>query len=496
MSGGRASAARSALSRSVLARSGNALAVLALVLLVAVALLGPSAASPHLGGSGPSRSFGLAPPDWVVSVMMWIGLASGTAGVLAWWVALREGWTPSVRRVLLCGALAATCLAVVPPLGSTDVAAYGAYGRMAVLGLNPYTHDIDDLAARGDPFGLAYEGAWPEASSVYGPVALGVFGMASRLAGTSLVWFVFVLQLFALVVFLTTAWLLLAGAGRDPTARARVAVLWAANPVLMYLVVNSAHVDGIAVGLGVAGLLFVARSPAASGVLAALAVGTKVSYALYALALGWALRADRARLLRLVAAGLFTGALVLSPYMPEIFPPLQTASGFLARESLWWFVSEVLKPLVPDAGLSRILAPAAWLLTAVVAWRLRLAVPHRRFGATAVNDALRAAVVLSTAWLLASTYALPWYDVIAWAPLVLLPSSAFDLLALTRTGLASIGYAPGVAITPTGWVAPLGVTLRGFLAPMTSLLLVIAALRAPTWLRVRPGGGASGTAST
>jgi alpha-1,6-mannosyltransferase len=148
-----------------------------LVLFVATALLGPSAAQPTIPGTGPSRQFGVDPADWIVTVLMWGALLSGAIAVAAGWWALGRGWAPDPRRLRRWGFAGAAVMALLPPLGSTDIMSYGAYGRMVVLGLNPYTTTVNDLAVMGDPIGVTYQGDWPDVASVYGPVALGVQGL-------------------------------------------------------------------------------------------------------------------------------------------------------------------------------------------------------------------------------------------------------------------------------------------------------------------------------
>lgn len=475
-------------------RQGTWCAVAAIVLLVFTALLGPSIASPDLVGSGPSRHFPVDPSDTGATLAMWLGLALAAAAVVLWWLALRQGWEPRIRRVLGWGCAAAVTLVVMPPLGSSDVLSYGAYGRMMVVGLDPYTHTVNDLIARGDPIGLSYQGAWQDVAAVYGPVALAVQGSASWLTGSSMRWFVIVMQLVSLAAFLATAWLLLR-ATTDDAGKRRVALLWVANPLVLYLVVNAAHIDVVAVMFGIAALTVVQRSPVAAGVLAALAVGTKVSFAVYALALVWALRRDRVALVKLVVAGLVMGCALFVPFLPQMIAPLRAASQYVARESVWHFVQDALSVPLGSSASVAVVSAAAWGLMAVLVWRLSVAVPHRHTSAPHRDEAIRLAALLGTAWLLSGTYVLPWYDVIAWAPLLLLPASGVDLLVLARTAAVSIGYAPGLQMQPPGWLGDLTAPPRSVLAPLMSTALVVLALARPDRLRRQPQAGAQPPAS-
>ena len=458
---------------------------MSVVVLALLAVAGPSVASAELVGAGPARHLDLDPSPTTATVAMWVGLLLAAAAVACWWSALRVGWEPSLRRVAGWGVGAATVLALVPPLGSTDVLSYGAYGRMAVLGLNPYTTTVADLVTRGDPIGVAYQGAWSDVPAVYGPVAVAVQGAVSAVTGTSLRWFALVMQLVCLAAFLLTAWLLLRVCITD-SQRRRVALLWLANPLLLYLVVNSAHVDAIAVGIGMAALLAVQRSPLTAGILAAVATATKVSYVLYAIAIVWAVRRQRRALLAVVGGGVVAGLVLFGPFLPEIVDPLRQASGYLARESPWWIVRHVVLWVTGGVPSDRLLGLLAWVLVVLLVIRMRHLVPRRSSAAPWSDDAVRAAALLATAWLLATSYALPWYDVMAWAPVLLLPASAFDGFVGARTAVVAVGYAPGLVLRPPGWVGSVTGPLLGGPVPAVSTVLVVLGLVAPRRLRPRP----------
>ncbi|GMA86936.1 hypothetical protein GCM10025868_21860 [Angustibacter aerolatus] len=60
-----------------------------------------------------------------------------------------------------------------------------------------------------------------------------------------------------------------------------------------------------------------------------------------------------------------------------------------------------------------------------------------------VGDAALAAVVLGAAYVLAAPYSLPWYDALAWAPLLLVAATPLDLLLLVRLVAYAVAYVPG-----------------------------------------------------
>ena len=179
------------------------------------------------------------------------GLAAGTLGLVLTLRAVRRGWSVPARAVLVAGLLAAAALTLVPPFGSSDHLSYAAYGRMLVTGHNPYTTTPGQLAALGDPVARAVQD-WSGSPSVYGPLATAIQALASLAGGTSVRLTVFVLGLANLAAFAATALLLHRMTRHDPARQRRAALLWAANPLLLQVLVAGAHVDGQAVVFGVA----------------------------------------------------------------------------------------------------------------------------------------------------------------------------------------------------------------------------------------------------
>jgi hypothetical protein len=439
------------------------------LLFVFTALLGPSWAEPALPGAGPLRALSLAPHPWITTVSLWLAIASGAVGVGCAWAALARGWRPVVSRVWGWGALSATALALVPPLGSSDITNYAVYGRLAALGLSPYRGSADELAQLGDPVGLGSSGVWHSTPSVYGPVT-----------GSSMRMFAILTQLAALGVFLASAWVLDRVVRDRPDERLRVAVLWTANPLLIYLLVNSAHVDVLAVLLGVAAIALLRRSAAAAGVFAALATSTKVSFILYVVALGWALRRRSRAFKAYLFAGVATAVVVTVPFVPAMFGPLLAASRYVSHESPWHYTVGPLNDLLPSGVVHRILDVAPWLLIALLVWRMAPVVPKPSFMASDPRRAgAWAAVLLSVAWLLCSPYFFAWYDAMAWAPLVLIPASRLDLVLLVRTGWVAFASVPGMETHPTGLLGTLTSFVTNSVAPGVGIVLIVLVLLGP-----------------
>ena len=199
----------------------------------------------------PPWSFGLHPSPYLAVGLTAAGLAAGTLGLVLVLRAVRGGWSVPARAVLVAGLLAAAALTLVPPFGSSDHLSYAAYGRMLVTGHNPYTTTPAQLAALGDPVARAVQD-WSGSPSVYGPLATAIQALASLAGGTSVRLTVFVLGLANLAAFAGTALLLHRMTRGHPAWQLRAALLWAANPLLLQVLVAGAHVDSQAVVFGVA----------------------------------------------------------------------------------------------------------------------------------------------------------------------------------------------------------------------------------------------------
>jgi hypothetical protein len=221
----------------------------------AVAVAGPSVMEPVLPGRAglPPWSLGLHPSAYLVVPLTAAGLAAGTLGLVLVLRAGRDGWSVPARTILIAGLLAAAALTLVPPFGSSDHLSYAAYGRMLVTGHNPYTTTPAQLAALGDPVARAVQD-WSGSPSVYGPLATAIQALASLAGGTSVRLTVFVLGLANLIAFGVTALLLHRMTRNSPARQLRAAWLWAANPLLLQVLVAGAHLDSQAVVFGVAGV--------------------------------------------------------------------------------------------------------------------------------------------------------------------------------------------------------------------------------------------------
>jgi len=413
-------------------------------------------------------------------------------------LAVYRGARPAPRAVLVAALGAVLLLTAVPPLGSADHLSYAAYGRIAAAGDDPYV--VDPLQWRNgtDPVAGAVQPPWQHTPSVYGPVATAAQAAVAVLGHGSLratIWF---WQLLTGAAFLAAGFTLDRLTRHDPRARARAAVLWTLNPLLLGQLVLGGHLDVIAVAAVVGAIALAARRPLPAGMLLGVAIGSKITFALFGLAVLWGLRhCPRPVWWHRVGLGLLGALLVLVPAHlwsgPHTYHQLHQASRMVSLATPWRLVVDQLDPIF--GGVVRtVVGPAALgcgvLLGALLFRRLRVigtGLAPDPDGGSVTADAARAAVLLSAAWLLTTPYALPWYDAMVWGPLALLAggtaATVLDLAMLTRLAVLTLAYVPGRVVGMSAGVERLTLGFRRETAPW----LVLAALAAVVvWALRRP----------
>jgi hypothetical protein len=484
---------------------------------LAVAVLGPSVMEPVLPGRAgqPPWAFAAYPSPYLAVGLTAAALAAGALGLVLALRAVRGGWSVPARAVLLAGLLAAVALTLVPPFGSSDQLSYAAYGRMLVTGHNPYTTTPAQLAALGDPVARAVQD-WFTASSVYGPLATGVQGLAALIGGASARLTVFVLGLANLAAFAGTALLLHRMTRRDPARQLRAALLWAANPLLLQLLVAGAHVDGQAVVFAAAAVAVLfgpwagERAPvpsltraALAGVLVGLGFAVKVSDVLAGAGLAVALvlrsrpagRRAGPGLAALAAGFAATAGAALAIGGPAMWHQLSRESDLVSIGSPWRVIRSGVHLVVAGTAATDIVKAGA------VALAVLLAVLVVRGLAGAADPGADVAFAVVLAWLFAWPYVLPWYDALAWALLPLLAwgtaaAEGAGWLLLARTTALGFGYLPARqadAVLPRGlsWLQPVvrhGATPAVLAA--STVWLVVLMVRSRSRERPEPAGTA------
>lgn len=479
---------RVALSRSIvdLDRGPRALAVSAVgsAMLVAVGLFGPNAVALDVqaGGWLPPYAGPWQLGPWGATVATLVGLGLAAWGLWRTLAAVSAGWLPSPRRLVAAGAATAGAYCLVSPMGSDDVLLYAVYGRIAALGGDPYTGTATQLAATGDPIGAAAEGPWLDTPSVYGPLEVFRQSVASHLGGSSIHITVLALAVTSALAYVATGLLLLRLVGQEPARRARVAVMWSANPILLYAVVGGAHNDTVPILLGVAALLVLKRSRAGAGALLGLAGLAKLSLGLWGAAAVWAVRSSRKQVwaLALGAAGvMIPGYLIAGRHSLD---QVAAASHFVGSASPWRPVRSLLEWTLGGTSPARTLVPLlAWVLMLVVLRWLPAMLPADEFVDGVVSrDVVRAAALVSAAWLLTAPYTLAWYDMLVWAPLAALGTCRLDQLMIVRTTVLLAVYQPGRPIELPPLLHDLSTVARAGIAPVVGVGLL-----GWVWLRYR-----------
>ncbi len=232
--------------------------------MIVVSAAGPSLAVVNMPkpAAGPPFWLWLHPSDALVTFALWAAAAVGGAGVIAGLVAVARGARPSVRGILAFSFLAVTVLTVLPAAGSTDVLDYAANGRMVVTGHSPYVMTPLQLKNTGDPIGRWIPHTWETDVSVYGPVASAEEWAAAELGGTSMARVTFWLKLLNSIAFGAVVLMLDRILRSDPARRLRGHLLWTANPLLLWEIVASGHIDGLSAAFGLLGILMLRTGPA------------------------------------------------------------------------------------------------------------------------------------------------------------------------------------------------------------------------------------------
>jgi hypothetical protein len=372
---------------------------------------------------------------------------------------------------------------------------------MLVTGHNPYTTTPVQLAALGDPVARAVQD-WSRSPSVYGPLATAIQALASLAGGTSVRLTVFVLGLANLIAFGGTALLLHWMTRGRPAWQLRAALLWAANPLLLQVLVAGAHVDSQAVVFGVAAVAVMsgardepsAPRAALAGVLVGLGFAVKVTIALVGLGLALAvvLRAGRGwrrqwgqlwpPLAGLAAGFAVTAGTAVAIGGSAMLRQSSQASDMVSIGSPWRVIRTIIHLAVTGTAATDIVKAGAVALAVLLAVLLIRGLSPRG-GYAAVTFAL------ALAWLFAWPYVLPWYDAFGWALLALVPLAsggaveALCWLLLARTAALGFGYLPARQADVTlpaglGWLQPVirhGVTPAVLAA--TTVWLVCLMLR-------------------
>jgi hypothetical protein len=402
----------------------------------------------------------------VATVALWLALIVGAGGVVAGLAAVQRGARPNVRMLLIAAAVIVAVLTVLPPAGSTDAFDYAAYGRIAALGHSPYVMTPHALRMMHNSFAKSVPTTWQKFKSVYGPLATLEQYLAAKLGGLSAARIAFWLKLWSSVAFAVVAFALDRLLRSDPAQRLRAHLLWTINPLLLWDLIAEGHIDVVAAAFGFLGLVVLGRTGAArpslprllaAGALIGAAADIKINYLLFGLGLAWILRRSFTALATTAAGGL----VVLGPSyaffgLPAVHALSARRNGSSADSFYRYLFESSLKPHLGEIAAVLVVA------IAVLAYRRMPAGDQSR-------PVIRAAVVLSVAWLFFWPYQFPWYDTMIICLLPLYAATRLDWLVLARVAAGSLPNTPGNPYGPYGVVGHLHHLTIVLVAPIVLL---------------------------
>ncbi|HEY2507796.1 MAG TPA: hypothetical protein VGI58_14870 [Streptosporangiaceae bacterium] len=421
--------------------------------------------------TGPPVELPVGMSATLVVASLWVAAMLALAGVSAGLLAVRRGARLPLRPILVGAGVAVVILAVLPPAGSTDALDYASYGRILLLGHNPYLVPPYYLRVHEPAFGVSVPYRWLHQVSLYGPLATLEQFAAAKLGGTSVARIVFWLKLWNAISFGVVAVAADRVLRNRPAARMRAHLLWTANPLLLWDLIAAGHLDVVAAAAGLLGLLVLGRHDdrlpdvprlLAAGVLIGIAAAVKIDYALFGIALAWVLRRSFGSL---VLAGAGAIAVLGPSYAFGGEPALKALFNRQDKltEDVFWRLAHWT---AYKAHLGLIAGLLVVALAILLLWRMP---PGDR-----LRPAIQPALLLSLAWLIVWPYQLPWYDAMIICVLVLYPASWLDWVVLVRLAAGTVANIPGV---PS--VAP-GLTIKAvdkFLVhTMTPYVLLAAGL--------------------
>ncbi len=418
----------------------------AIAVFVFISAAGPGSAvvSTPRPPAGPPWWFSWPLPVAAVTILLWAASVCGAAGVAAGLVAVRRGARPPIRLLLGAAFIVIAGLTVLPAAGSSDALDYAAYGRIVVLGHNPYRMTPKQLRRAGDPVGKTAPDFWQGKPSDYGPLASLEQATAAELGGVSTARIVLWLKVwnalaFGLVIIAVDR--VLRG---DPARRARAHLLWSLNPLLLWGLVASGHLDTVAAACGLLGLLLVKswrhdEEPhlarfAAAGALAGAAADLKITYALFGLGLAWAARRSLGALIATASGAL---AILVPSYLWFGRPALTVLTNHrdATADNLYrLFAHSFVRPSLAEVDF--VIVPVVVALAVLLLWRLPDRLPEM--------PAVMPALALSLAWVLAWPYQRPWYGAAVLCLLVLYPATRLDWVVLGLLAAGTVESMPGM----------------------------------------------------
>jgi hypothetical protein len=387
----------------------------------------------------------LAQETVLASLMLYASLVLAGAGLAGMMWAHSQGWRPNPRYLLLAAVVIVGIMVCLTPVGSSDVASYSAYGRIAAQGGNPYT---TGPAAWGDP---AYTNAvgtmWRNQPSVYGPVATVMQAFAATIGRGDVNTTVWVWMILNGLVFIGVGVLLLLTSD-DPV---RATLFWTVNPVLILALVSGGHLDTFVAAFAIGAIQVARKMPTVwgdvlAGVLVGLGCGVKIYAVLIGAGLAWPLltRREWRRLAVLTGTILATLVIQYSFYGVSALKPVSGGLALITPPSPWsvFRIAELWGAHYPNPTITltiTILWPIALL---VVAWLV-----YQRISADQPREVV-APFALTYAWVLVAPWVFAWYTAVAWVALTQVPRNRMTRWLTLVTVFLGLCLSSGGHATP------------------------------------------------
>ncbi len=203
----------------------------------------------------------------------------GVVGVLTamfacYVLAVRAADRLSGRAVLMTIAALYAVVLLAPPLVSTDIFSYGAYGRMGTLyGANPFLHGPS--AIQLDPVYSFVGAKWVTTPSAYGPVFIAFSYVLAPLSIAASVFAYKAIAVVATLVTVAAVWNAARWRGVNPV---KAAALVGLNPLTVIYGVGGGHNDLLMLAAMIAGIYAILQHrDRAGGGLLTLATGIKLT---------------------------------------------------------------------------------------------------------------------------------------------------------------------------------------------------------------------------
>jgi hypothetical protein len=340
----------------------------------------------------------------------------GLAGML--W-AHSQGWRPDPRRLLLVSVGVVAVVVSLTPVGSSDVASYAAYGRIASLGGNPYTTSPLHWLGPHSAYTQVVGTVWQTQSSVYGPIATLIQSFAAWIGGTDPAITIWILMILNGAVFLGVGYVLLKTSD-DPV---RATLFWVANPVIIQQLVGGGQLDTFVAALAICAIQVARRyqnvwGDVLVGLLIGLAFAVKVNAGLIGVGLAWPLlrRHEWTRATRMAAVALVTVAVEYSFYGLNALKSTFNGLKWVIMPSPWRLFQMLGEALGVSQTTMTTIINCLWPIAMfVVAWII-----YRRISSDQPREVV-APFALTFAWVLVAPWVFAWYTALAWATLALVP---------------------------------------------------------------------------